>query len=93
LLWIENGLISKLARAHVVEKDKDDILFTVPFCKFMMKRLHGDLTRVTTPEDCRIILADFHSALKSLSDDEIGATMILVEYYFDNYNHGDLDRR
>jgi hypothetical protein len=85
LPWIENGLIDKLILAGAVQVDRNEILFTLSFSRFFLKRLDRNIGKVQTIEYYRRMLADFHSKLGNLSDGEIGATVALANYYFDHY--------
>jgi hypothetical protein len=83
-MWEINGLIDKLQQVRAVEKHKKDIIFTMSFRKFLVCSLRGDLTRAETLEGWRIMLAEFHYSLVALSAEEIGATVVLLDYYFQN---------
>jgi hypothetical protein len=85
-LWVENGLIHKLIAARVVEKRDEDIGFTLQFRKFMNRHLQRKRTRPQTLEESHAALVDYNPVLENLSADEIGATMVLLEFYFDNTN-------
>ncbi|AIC17265.1 hypothetical protein NVIE_029880 [Nitrososphaera viennensis EN76] len=81
-MWDINGLINKLLEVNAVEKRKKGITFTVSFRSFLMCNLRGNLTKAETLEGWRFILSDYHYSLITLSAEEIGATVVLLDYYF-----------
>lgn len=81
-MWDINGLIDKLHEVHAVEKHKKDVTFTVSFRRFLVCSLRGNMTKAETLEGWRFILADYHYSLVALSAEEIGATVVLLDYYF-----------
>jgi hypothetical protein len=84
LIWDINGLIDKLQQVDAVEKRKRGITFTASFRSFLMRSLRGNMTRAETLEGWRIMLAQFHYSLSALTAEEIGATVVLLDYYFQN---------
>ncbi|MEO9364140.1 MAG: hypothetical protein ABI348_09590 [Nitrososphaera sp.] len=84
MMWDINGLIDKLLEVRAVEKQRKGITFTVSFRRFLVCSLRGNLTKAETLEEWRFILADYNYSLVSLSAEEIGATVVLLDYYFQN---------
>jgi hypothetical protein len=84
-LWNINGLIEKLVQVDAVEKKRNrGLAFSVSFRKFIVCRLRDGSINVRTLEGWRIIFASYHYSLISLSAEEVGATVVLLEYYFQN---------
>jgi hypothetical protein len=81
-LWNINGLIDKLVEVNAVEKCKKGLIFTISFRRFLVCRLRADVGSTETLEGWRIILSDYHYSLISLTSEEIGATVVLLDYYF-----------
>ncbi|AIF83340.1 hypothetical protein NTE_01271 [Candidatus Nitrososphaera evergladensis SR1] len=81
-MWDINGLIDKLLEVHAVEKQQKGVTFTVSFRRFLVCSLRGNQTKAETLEGWRFILADYHYSLVTLSAEEIGATVVLLDYYF-----------
>lgn len=81
-MWDINGLIDKLLQVHAVEKEKKGVTFTMSFRSFLVCSLRGNLTKAETLEGWRFMLADYHYSLVALSAEEIGATVVLLDYYF-----------
>ncbi|HVX02068.1 MAG TPA: hypothetical protein VHA09_02845 [Nitrososphaera sp.] len=82
LMWDINGLIEKLLEVHAVEKQKKGITFTMSFRSFLVCRLRRNMTKAETLEGWRFMLADYHYSLVTLTSEEIGATVVLLDYYF-----------
>ncbi|HVX01814.1 MAG TPA: hypothetical protein VHA09_01535 [Nitrososphaera sp.] len=82
-MWVENGLIQKLVEAHAVERQQADIAFTRPFQRFVAKE-RSKITKEQTLDDWWLILSAFDCKLVSLTVDQAGATMVLLEFFADN---------
>ena len=74
--------MDKLLEVHAIERQKKDVTFTVSFRKFLVCSLRGDHAKAQTLEGWRFILADYHYSLVALTAEEIGATVVLLDYYF-----------
>jgi hypothetical protein len=70
-------------QAHAVERHQNDIAFTRPFQRFVSKE-RGRMSKEQTLEEWRLILGAYDCKLMSLTPDEAGATMVLLEYFADN---------
>lgn len=49
-----------------------------------MRSLRGNMTIAESLEGWRLMLAQFHYSLSALTAEEIGATVVLLDYYFQN---------
>jgi len=79
-MTMPSGLIDKLFMAGIVDKQIDHLAFSDFFCQFMDSYAKN---RSSSLEDWRDMLGHFKQPLSSLSDDEISATIVLLNYYFD----------
>lgn len=83
MLWVENGLIQKLMQAHAIERCQNDIVFTSQFQRFVTRQ-RGRITKEQTLEEWRLVLGAYDCKLMTLTPDEAGATMVLLEFFADN---------
>jgi hypothetical protein len=76
------GLISKLSAAKIVESGISELRFTNEFCAYLAQYNQGNLRiKAATVEGWRDIMLDFDPNLKSLSDEEISMTIVLLDYF------------
>ena len=77
-----SGLISKLCGARVVEKENYDLRFANDFCTYLAQYNQGNLrNRAATLEGWRDILTSYDKSLETISDKEIGMTIVLLDYF------------
>jgi hypothetical protein len=79
-----NGLISKLMDAHAVEKRIGELTFTNSFGGYLLCSISCNSIKAGTIQGWREILGDFEPSLASLSEAEIEATVILLDYYMNH---------
>ena len=79
-----NGLISKLCEARVVEKEDYDLKFTNAFLAYLTKFNRRDLrSKAATLEGWRSMMNGYDDSLGSLSDEEIGMIIVLLDFFME----------
>jgi hypothetical protein len=79
-----NGLISKLCAARVVERENHDLRFANDFCTYLAQYNRRNLrNRAATVEGWRNIMTSYHNSLRTISDEEIGMTIMLLDYFLE----------
>jgi len=79
-----SGLISKLCAARVVEKESHDLRFTNDFCTYLAQYNQRNLrNKAATVEGWRNIMTCYHNSLRTISDEEIGMTIMLLDYFLE----------
>ena len=77
-----NGLISKLCAARVVEKEYYDLKFANDFLAYLAEFNQGDLrSKAATVGGWRSMMNGYDNSLKTLSDEEIGTTIVLLDFF------------
>ena len=68
----------------MVEKENYDLRFAGDFCTFLAQYNQRNLrNRAATLEGWRKILTSYDSSLETISDEEIGITIVLLDYFLD----------
>ena len=79
-----NGLISKLCAARVVERENHDLRFANDFCSYLAQYNQRNLrNKAATVEGWRNIMTGYDNSLKTISDEEIGMTIVLLDYFLE----------
>jgi len=79
-----NGLISKLCAARVVERENCDLRFANDFCTYLAQYNEGNLrNKAATVEGWRSIMHGYDNSLSTISDEEIGTTIVLLDYFLE----------
>lgn len=77
-----SGLISKLCAGRVVERENHDLKFANDFCSYLSQYNQGNLrNKAATVEGWRNIMTGYDNSLKTISDEEIGLTIVLLDYF------------
>jgi hypothetical protein len=87
------GLIQKLLDAHAAEKRGRELTFTNSFGGYLLWSLCSSAKNVSTLSNWREILADFEPSLANLSDEEIEAAVMLLDYYLNRAEKRHIDNR
>jgi hypothetical protein len=76
------GLISKLCITGVAEREIHELRFTDRFCAYLSQYNQRHLrSKAGTIEGWREIMNSFDSRLTALSDEDIGTTIALLDYF------------
>jgi len=79
-----SGLISKLCAGRVVERENHDLKFANDFCSYLAQYNQGNLrNKAATVEGWRNIITGYDNSLKTISDEEIGMTIVLLDYFLE----------
>lgn len=79
-----NGLISKLCAARVVERENYDLRFANDFCAYLAQYNQRNLrNKAATVEGWRSIMNGYNNSLRTISDEEIGMTIVLLDYFLE----------
>jgi hypothetical protein len=77
-----SGLISKLFDTGVAEREFHELGFSNKFCRHLSHYNERHLrSKAGTVEGWREILSGFDNRLDALSNEEIGMTIVLLDYF------------
>jgi hypothetical protein len=76
-------LVDKLVASGVIVKQGSDFAFTVAFGSYVYNYAVLNRDKIATVKGWREMLAGFDESLESLSAQEIGTTLCLLQYHLD----------
>lgn len=83
LLSHVNGLIEKLLASGIVVKQGNDLAFSVAFGSYVYNYAVLHKEKIATLQGWRDMLTSFDRSLESLSAEEIGTTLCLLQFHLD----------
>lgn len=90
------GLVSKLVSAGAVAKQKDnDLVFTVNFGAYVYGYASANRDKIGNLSGWREMLSGYCDSFKDLSNDEVAAVAVLLDYHLNEtqYNSPRLRRK
>ena len=80
-------LVDKLLASGIIVKQGGDLAFTEAFGKYVYNYAVLNRDKIATVNGWREILAAFDKSLESLSAQEIGTTLCLLQYHLDTMKY------
>jgi hypothetical protein len=84
------GLLERLIAASVTEKQPDRLCLTFSFSSYLLWYSEHNKSNPGSLEDWKEMLRGFSHSLASLSDEEVAAFIVLVQYASETPGHSSI---